>query len=129
MPFIPDLPWTADREAPGDGVVLVTRLRLRRSRDVPAMLRTSLAVRRQLARSPGARSLQLRAQPLARIFTTVSWWDDEAAVRAFARAEPHRGAMRAWRERLTGFDNVSLPGSAGVVPTVDAAAPQALGTA
>lgn len=125
MPLIPDLPWTADRAAPGDGVVLVTRLRLRRLRDVPAFLRTSLAIRRQVVRSPGARSLRLRAEPLARTFTTVSWWDD-AAVRAFARAEPHRGAMRAWHARLSSFDNVPLPGTAGVVPTVDAAAARAL---
>ncbi|MGY1771813.1 antibiotic biosynthesis monooxygenase family protein [Blastococcus sp. SYSU D00813] len=129
MPLIPDLPWTADRDTLSDGVVLVTRLRLRRFRDVPAFLRTSLAIRRQVARSPGARSLQLRAQPLAKTFTTVSWWDDDDAVRAFARAEPHRGAMRAWHPRLSGFDNVSLPGTAGVAPTVDAAVPQALGTA
>ncbi|MGY1741220.1 MULTISPECIES: antibiotic biosynthesis monooxygenase family protein [unclassified Blastococcus] len=129
MSVVPDLPWTAADPGGGAGVVLVTRLRLRRLRDVPAFLRTSLAIRRQVMRSPGARSLQLRAQPLARTFTTVSWWDDDAAVRAFARAEPHRGAMRAWRERLTGFDNVTLPGAAGVVPTVGSAAPQALGAA
>ncbi|MGY1747086.1 antibiotic biosynthesis monooxygenase family protein [Blastococcus sp. SYSU D00695] len=119
MPVIPDLPWTAAGPAEGPGVVLVTRLRLRRLRDVPAFFRTSLAIRRQVARSPGARSLQLRAEPLARTFTTVSWWDDDAAVQAFARAEPHRGAMRAWRERLVDFTNLPLPGT-GAVPTVDA---------
>jgi heme-degrading monooxygenase HmoA len=110
-------------------VVLVTRLRLRRFRDVPAFLRASLAIRRQAAGSPGARSLHLLAQPLARTFTTVSWWDDAAAVRAFARAEPHRGAMRAWHARLADFANVELPGTEGVVPTVAATAPRALAAA
>ena len=89
--------------------------------DVPAFLRDSLAIRRQAVRSPGARSLMLRARPLARHFTTVSWWDDEAAVRAFARTDPHRSAMRRWGPGLREFSNRSLPGTAGVVPTVAAA--------
>ena len=126
MPVIPDLPWHAAGTGSGPGVVLVTRLELRRLRDVPAFLRVSLAIRRQVMRSPGARSLQLRAQPLARTFTTVSWWDDDAAVRAFARAEPHRGAMRAWRDRLTDFANVTLPGAEGRAPTVADAIARAL---
>jgi heme-degrading monooxygenase HmoA len=117
---IPDLPWTATEPPTGPGVVLVTRLQLRRWRDVPALLRDSLAIRRQVAGTPGARSLRLRARPLARTVTTVSWWDDDGSVRAFARTEPHRGAMRAWRPRLSGFTNVTLPGTEGVVPTVSA---------
>jgi hypothetical protein len=129
VPVIPDLPWRAAGIGAGPGVVLVTRLQLRRFRDVPAFLRTSLAIRRQVTRSAGARSLQLRAQPLARTFTTVSWWDDDATVRAFARAEPHRGAMHAWRVRLEDFANVTLPGTEGVAPTVADAAPRALAAA
>ncbi|NEK58958.1 hypothetical protein GCU56_13890 [Geodermatophilus sabuli] len=117
MPLTLDLPWTADRPHEGPGVVLVTRLRLRRLRDVPAFLRTSLAVRAQTRASAGARSLVLRAQPLAGDFTTVSWWDDEAAVAAFARAEPHRSAMRRWRSRLVEFSNTTHPGTEGVAPT------------
>ncbi|MGY1783079.1 antibiotic biosynthesis monooxygenase family protein [Geodermatophilus sp. SYSU D01036] len=120
MAVIPDLSWTADRQPPGPGVVLVTELRLRRLADVPAFLAASLAIRRQVAGSPGARSLLLRARPLARTFTTVSWWDDEAAVRAFARTDPHRSAMRRWAPRLASFGNRTLPGD-GAAPTVDAA--------
>ncbi|WP_158545977.1 hypothetical protein [Blastococcus sp. TF02A-30] len=121
MPVIPDLPWNAARTGEGPGVVVVTRLHLRRLRDVPAFLATSLAVRRQTASSPGARALRLRAQPLARRFTTVSWWDDEASVAAFARAEPHRSAMRSWRERLVTFGYDSFPGTPGAAPTVSRA--------
>ena len=47
-------------------------------------------------------------------------------MRAFARAEPHRGAMRAWRPRLSDFLNVALPGTEGIVPTVAAALPRAV---
>ena len=72
MPVIPDLPWTAQEIGAGPGVVYLTHLHLRRLRDVPAFLRDSMAIRTQTMRSPGARSLTLRAQPLARRFTTVS---------------------------------------------------------
>jgi hypothetical protein len=120
MPLIPDLPWSSGRPTDGPGVVLVTELHLRRLADVPAFFRASLAIRRQVAGSPGARSLLLRARPLARTFTTVSWWDDETAVRAFARTDPHRGAMRHWAPRLTAFSNRTLPGD-GTPPTVDGA--------
>ena len=66
MPLIPDLPWTAEDVGDGPGVVMVTHLHLRRFRDVPAFFRDSLAIRSQTMAAPGARSLYLRAQPLAR---------------------------------------------------------------
>jgi hypothetical protein len=118
MPLIPDLPWTAPVTGAGPGVVYVTHLHLRRLRDVPAFLRTSMAIRRQAMHSAGARSLSLRAQPLARRFTTVSWWDDEAAVRAFVRADPHRAAMRRWGPEMLDFSNRAFPGEPGSAPTV-----------
>ena len=121
MALIPDLPWTATQIGPGPGVVVTTHLHLRRLRDVPAFFRASLAVRRQTQHSAGARSLHLRAQPLARRFTTVSWWDDEAAVRAFAVAEPHRSVMRHWRSRLVDFGYAERPGVPGEIPTVERA--------
>ena len=129
MPVIPDLPWTASREFDGPGVVLFTELRLRRLRDVPLFMATSLRILRQVSRSPGARSALLRAEPLARSFATVSWWDDATAMRAFARTDPHRTAMRRWAPRLSSFGNRALP-STGAMPTVDealasAAAPSA----
>ncbi|MCF6744031.1 hypothetical protein E9529_07040 [Blastococcus sp. KM273128] len=116
MAVIPDLAWTAPAPGPGPGVVVDTRLHVRRLRDVPLFLRTSLAVHRQAVRSPGARSVRLRAQPLARRFTTVSWWDDAEAARAFAHAEPHRSAMRSWRPRMDQADITWRPGVAGVAP-------------
>jgi hypothetical protein len=129
VPLIPDLPWTTDREFSGPGVVLLTELRLHRLRDVPAFMATSLSILRQVSRSPGARSALLRAEPLARSFATVSWWDDQTAMRTFARTDPHRTAMRRWAPRLSSFGNRALP-AAGSMPTVDealaaAAAPSA----
>ena len=116
MPLIPDLTWTAPDPRPGPGLVVRTELRLRRLRDVPAFVRTSLAVHRQAIATPGARSVRLRAEPLARRFRTVSWWDDAAAARAYAVAEPHRSAMRDWRERLTLAEVTREPGVEGAAP-------------
>ncbi len=118
MPVIPDLPWSAQHIGDGPGVVVVTHLHLRRLRDVPAFFRDTMAIRAQTRTSPGARSLMLRAQPLARRFMTVSWWDDEAAVRSFVRTDPHRSAMRRWGPEMVDFSNRSRPGTPGVVPTV-----------
>jgi hypothetical protein len=120
VPVIPDLPWTARRAFDGPGVVLLTELRLRRLRDVPLFMATSLRILRQVSSSPGARSALLRAEPLARSFATVSWWDDATAMRAFARTDPHRTAMRRWAPRLSSFGNRALP-STGSMPTVDEA--------
>ena len=119
MALIPGLIWISPHPGPGPGTVVVTHLHLRRLRDVPAFFRTSVAVYRQAVGSPGARSVRMRAQPLARRFTTVSWWDDDAAVQAYAVAEPHRSAMRSWRDRMAAAEIVRRPGEEGTVPAVE----------
>ena len=125
MPVIPDLPWTAQDIGAGPGVVYVTHLHLRRLRDVPAFLRDSMAIRAQVMASPGSRSMWLRAQPLGRRFTTVSWWNDESSARAFVRTDPHRASMKRWRPEMVDFSNRAFPGTAGVAPTVSGAVARA----
>ena len=125
MPLIPDLPWTAKEIGTGPGVVYVTHLHLRRLRDVPAFMKDSGAIRGQVMASPGARSMSLRAQPLARRFTTVSWWDDEPSARAFVRTDPHRASMKRWRPEMLDFSNRAFPGTAGTPPTVSEAVARA----
>jgi heme-degrading monooxygenase HmoA len=125
MPLIPDLPWTAKEIGPGPGVVYVTHLHLRRLRDVPAFMRDSGAIRGQVMASPGARSMSLRAQPLRRRFTTVSWWDDEPSARAFVRTDPHRASMKRWRPEMLDFSNRAFPGTPGAAPTVSASVARA----
>lgn len=116
------LTWSAGPPPDDAGVVYVTTLHLGALRDVPAFFRASLAIRRQVFGSRGARSLVLNARPLSRLFTTVSWWDDEAAVLAFVRADPHRASMQRWRPRMAGFTNEHFPGTPGVPPTLATAA-------
>jgi heme-degrading monooxygenase HmoA len=116
VPVIPDLTWSAAEPPAGPGVVVRTRLELRRLRDVPAFFRVSVATYRQAVASPGARSVRLTARPLARRFSTVSWWDDAAAARTYAAAEPHRSAMRTWRARLAVAEITLQPGAHESVP-------------
>ncbi|MFP5370916.1 MAG: hypothetical protein ACLGI3_09230, partial [Actinomycetes bacterium] len=82
-------------------------------------------IRAQVMASPGARSVSMRARPLARRFTTVSWWDDEPAARAFVRTDPHRAAMKRWRTEMVEFTNRTFPGIAGTAPTIPSATARA----
>jgi hypothetical protein len=56
--------------------------------------------------------VSLRAQPLRRSYWTLSAWTDQAALRAFARTEPHRTIMRRvgpWAKTAT-FRFWTVPG-------------------
>lgn len=89
------LPWV-DAADPGTAplVVSVTRLRVKRWRDVPAFLRAVLRLRRELPHAPGAVTLGLAAQPLRRTFWTLSAWRDEESLKAYVRSPEHAAAMR-----------------------------------
>ena len=113
---MPDIPWKSfgipdlDREY----VLMASALPLRSRLRVPAFLRMTLAVRRQLSTSPGLRGYSLRADILGARFWTLSAWDDDAALRSFARAMPHLDIMRKLRPHMgrTKFVTWHAPGSA-----------------
>ncbi len=92
---MPALPWRKRRmiDPAGSYVVMYTRLPLQRSRSIPGFLRETQRIRRQLARTPGLVGYALKASVLRRRFWTVSAWVDEASLRAFVAAEPHRSVM------------------------------------
>jgi hypothetical protein len=97
---MPVLPWTTTDERADEVVVLASRLRLRRLRDVPGFLRAALAIRRQVLGSPGAVGVSLLAQPARRTFWTLSAWTDEAAISRFVGELPHRATMSKYHDRL-----------------------------
>lgn len=74
-------------------VIAVTRLRVRRWRYLPAFLWYSLGSARQSAKSPGNLASQV-LKDRQRTFWTATAWSDEAAMKAFILAPPHRVAMR-----------------------------------
>ena len=92
---MPALPWQQHQpiDRAGSYVVMYTRLPLRRSRSIPGFLRETQRIRRQLAKTPGLVGYALKANVLRRRFWTVSAWVDEASLRAFVAAEPHRSVM------------------------------------
>src|SRR6266581_7262556 len=88
---MPALPWTriSDPQSDRDYVVMASRLPLTGYRYLPAFLRATLAIRGQLATSPGLIGYALDAHPLAKTFWTLSVWDSRDAIEDFSRARPH----------------------------------------
>jgi hypothetical protein len=93
------LPWISLRSSDtGDtALVMASRFRVRRLRDVPRFLVDSLRIHRQVRAADGALGVSLIARPLRREFLTLSAWRDRAAIDALVRAQPHAGAMRRHR--------------------------------
>lgn len=73
------------------------------------------AVRRQLDAAPGLVGFSLLARPARRQYATLSVWDDEASLRAFAEQEPHRHLMAELSPAMgaTKFVQWSIRGSDG----------------
>jgi hypothetical protein len=95
-PAMPTLPWTPAQNAPSttaDALVMASRFRLRRFRDVLPFLRDAMKVRALVRGSAGALGVSLVARPLRREFETLSAWRDRASLDAMVRTEPHRSIM------------------------------------
>jgi hypothetical protein len=71
----------------------ITRLRVRAWRFFPGFLWYALRSARQAQRSPGYLGGKTY-NDARRAFWTATLWQDEASMRGFLRAEPHRSAMR-----------------------------------
>src|SRR6266508_6534956 len=99
---MPAFPWTARAEIDPTRqyLVMASRLPLRSHWKIPAFLRLTLAIRKQLARSEGLVGYSLLAQPLSKTFWTLSAWQDEAYLDRFARALPHADVIRALRPHM-----------------------------
>jgi len=114
-PAVPDLPWRQGRPPDPDAqyLALLTYLPLRRFWTLPAFMRFVLAVQGQLAGAAGLLGYTLRAWPFSRRFWTLSVWDDEAALRQFVVAQPHRDVMGKLRGRMgaTSFTRWQVRGS------------------
>jgi heme-degrading monooxygenase HmoA len=94
-----DLPWTSRAEMqPGpEYVVMASHLPLKRITGTVRFFRAVSAIRKQLASADGLLGYTLRAKPLARDYWTLSVWQDETALQAFMRTQPHAGVTRSLR--------------------------------
>ncbi len=99
---MPALPWIriATAEPGTELTVVATKLPLRSYRHIPAFLRWTLRIRRQLAHAEGLVGYSLDAHLSRKTFLTVSAWTSQAAVEEFVRRAPHSTAMTAIRPSM-----------------------------
>ncbi|HZR48947.1 MAG TPA: hypothetical protein VFB06_05455 [Streptosporangiaceae bacterium] len=115
-----ELPWTTGSQqaaAEPAAFVMGSRFELSSAWRSPVFFVHSMRIWRQARRSPGLLGVSLRAHPVSGVFWTLSAWTDEAALRQFARADPHRTIMklaRPWTKSAT-FRFWSVP-SDGLSP-------------
>jgi Domain of unknown function (DUF3291) len=115
---MPTLPWkTIEQPQSGrDYVVMASRLPLASHRRIPAFLRATLAIRRQLATTAGLIGYGLDAHLLRRTFWTLSVWEDEAALDAFAHGQPHAGKIAQIRPWMAGSTFVAWTAGSDQLP-------------
>lgn len=99
---MPTLPWVTPNAAPphAQAFVMASRFEVRSLRDVPRFFWKSLAAWRQVRSAPGAYGASLIAQPMKRVFYTLSAWESRDALYVYARTEPHRGIMTGLRATM-----------------------------
>lgn len=98
---MPDLKWTANLtpEAGHNYVVFASQLPSVGLTSVPAFMRHTRAITKQLRQAKGLFAYCLRADLLQHRFWTLSVWQDDDSLRAFVRAEPHSNTMGALASR------------------------------
>lgn len=101
-----EIPWTTVGRAPAgrNAQIMASRFRLKTALRSPQFLVYAIRIWRQARSSQGILGVSLRAYPLRGTFWTLSAWTDEAALRTFARADPHRtiiGNIRPWAKEAT----------------------------
>ncbi|NBE83560.1 DUF3291 domain-containing protein [Micromonospora rubida] len=98
---MPTLPWTGpDRFESDSALVMASRFRLTRFRDVGPFLLDALRVHRQIRRADGVLGVSLVAHPLRREFWTLSAWRDREALMVAVGQEPHRTVMTRYRAKM-----------------------------
>ena len=112
---MPALPWV-EREKPDPSrqyLAMASRLPLRGYISVPGFLRSTMAVRRQLAGTDGLVGYGLFAELGRKTFWTFSVWRDQESLDAFARGEPHQTIMKRLQPLMgkTNFKFFPLAGS------------------
>jgi len=107
--------WTSQLEPERDYLVLASSIPPLSRRSTWRLFRGSSAVRKQLAGTDGVMGFALLARPLGKQYATLSVWRDEAALAAFADAEPHHQLMSGLRPEMgpTKFVRWTIRGADG----------------
>src|SRR5581483_1745896 len=95
MPTMFTVPWRWTRTArPAQTVVFVSRFDARGARARLALLGAGIRLRGAVLAAPGALGVSLRAHPFGGRYYTLSMWEDEEALLAFAHGPDHRVAVK-----------------------------------
>jgi hypothetical protein len=92
-----DTPWkmlTAP-EKDREYLALLSYLPLKSYSKIPAFLRFTFGIQRQLAATHGVIGYSLRARIFSRRFWTLSAWENSAALMDFVAKAPHSVGMKA----------------------------------
>lgn len=97
-------------------LVLASRIPPKSIRSTHKLFAGARAVRKQLVSTDGVVGFALLAEPFAKHYATLSVWRDQAALDAFANAEPHRHYMSDLRPEMadTTFVTWTIRGADGV---------------
>lgn len=115
---MPTLPWTIPNPAqPGtQAYAMASRFEVRSAKDVPRFFLKSLTAWRQVRSAPGCLGASLVAQPLRRVFCTLSAWENRDALYTFAGTQPHRSIMTSLRPTMRGATFTFWDVPAGELP-------------
>lgn len=110
-------PWKSLKplEAGREYVVLASSIPPLRRSSTMRLFRGASAVRKQLDRTTGLVGFSLLARPLRKQYATLSIWDDEAALAAFAGSQPHKRLTEELSPEMgpTRFVRWTMTGSEG----------------
>ncbi len=110
-----DTPWrslsTPDRGR--EYLALLSYLPLKKFRKMLTLQRQSSKVGKQLAETRGLVGYSFRAKLSSHRFWTLSIWEDEPALMAFVRQDPHRATMGLLRPYMgeSAFTRWTIRGS------------------
>jgi len=111
-----DTPWIkfATPDTNREYFALLSYLPLNKYRAIPAFLKFSFQVQKQLSATPGIIGYSLRAMLFRRNFWTLSVWTDEKPLMDFVAKTPHWQAMKAMMPHMgtTKFTKWTVSGSA-----------------
>jgi len=99
MPTMLVLPWRwSGRPRPRTALVFASRFDGAGFRQGWRLLIGGLRLRQAVLRSPGALGVSLCAHPIQGRYYTLSMWQDQDSLMAFARGPAHRRAVRSVAE-------------------------------
>jgi heme-degrading monooxygenase HmoA len=101
---MPTFPWTATTELDPqrEYFVIATRFDVTRRRFLPEVVRATQALWPALSAADGLIGYTLQASLVRPTLSTLSVWQDRAAMHGFVRAAPHAAVVRASRPRMAG---------------------------